>query len=44
MRITRRQPLSAVQLEKFSGYELWENMHYAYVNDSLKKHGIRIFS
>ena len=33
-----------VQLEKFSGYEQWENMHYAYVNDSLKKHGIRIFS
>lgn len=33
-----------VQIEKFSGYEQWENMHYAYVNDSLKKHGIRIFS
>lgn len=31
------------QLEKFSGYQQWENMHYAYVNDSLKKHGIRIF-
>lgn len=31
-------------LEKFSGYTKWENMHYAYVNDSLKKHGIRIFS
>ena len=32
-----------VELEKFSGYQQWENMHYAYVNDSLKKHGIRIF-
>lgn len=31
------------QLENFSGYQQWENMHYAYVNDSLKKHGIRIF-
>ncbi len=31
------------QLEKFSGYQQWENMHYAYVNDSLKKHGIHIF-
>ena len=31
------------QLEKFRGYQQWENMHYAYVNDSLKKHGIRIF-
>lgn len=32
-----------VELEKFNGYRQWENMHYAYVNDSLKKHGIRIF-
>ncbi|MGN1341355.1 MAG: tubulin-like doman-containing protein [Oscillospiraceae bacterium] len=32
-----------VELEKFNGYQQWENMHYAYVNDSLKKHGIRIF-
>lgn len=31
------------QLEKFNGYQQWENMHYAYVNDSLKKHGIHIF-
>jgi len=32
-----------VELEKFPGYEQWENLHYAYVNDSLKKHGIHIF-
>lgn len=33
----------AVKLEAFKDYEQWENMRYAYVNDSLKKHGIRIF-
>lgn len=33
-----------VELEKFNGYQQWENMEYAYVNDSLKKHGIRLFS
>ncbi|MDE6030162.1 MAG: hypothetical protein K2G32_00885 [Oscillospiraceae bacterium] len=33
-----------VKLESFKGYDLWENMRYAYVNDSLKKHGIHIFS
>ncbi len=33
----------AVKLEGFKDYEQWENMRYAYVNDSLKKHGIRIF-
>lgn len=32
-----------VQLDKFPDYIQWENMHYAYVNDSLKKHGIHIF-
>lgn len=32
-----------VQLEQFDGYQQWENMHYAYANDSLKKHGLRIF-
>lgn len=32
-----------VRLEKFKDYEQWENMCYAYVNDSLKKHGIHIF-
>ncbi|MBE6902860.1 MAG: hypothetical protein E7478_10315 [Ruminococcaceae bacterium] len=32
-----------VQLDKFPDYDQWENMHYAYVNDSLKKHGIHIF-
>lgn len=31
------------QLEQFSGYQQWENMHYAYANDSLKKHGLKIF-
>lgn len=33
----------AVKLEDFPDYEKWENMRYAYVNDSLKKHGIHIF-
>lgn len=33
-----------VQLNAFKGYDQWENMRYAYVNDSLKKHGIHIFS
>lgn len=33
----------AVKLEEFKNYEQWENMRYAYVNDSLKKHGIHIF-
>ncbi len=32
-----------VKLEDFPDYTQWENMHYAYVNDSLKKHGIHIF-
>ncbi|MGN1109766.1 MAG: hypothetical protein ACI4RK_10350, partial [Oscillospiraceae bacterium] len=32
-----------VRLEAFKDYNHWENMHYAYVNDSLKKHGIHIF-
>ena len=32
-----------VQLSAFPDYDQWENMHYAYVNDSLKKHGIHIF-
>lgn len=32
-----------VTLSGFKGYEQWENMRYAYVNDSLKKHGIHIF-
>ncbi|MBS7370231.1 MAG: hypothetical protein KIG62_08860 [Oscillospiraceae bacterium] len=32
-----------IKLSSFNGYEKWENMRYAYVNDSLKKHGIRIF-
>lgn len=33
-----------VRLEGFRDYNQWENMRYAYVNDSLKKHGIHIFS
>lgn len=32
-----------VMLKNFKNYEQWENMRYAYVNDSLKKHGIHIF-
>lgn len=35
--------MADVQLDKFPDYVQWENMHYAYVNDSLKKHGIHIF-
>lgn len=35
---------AGARLEDFKGYQQWENMHYAYVNDSLKKHGIHIFS
>lgn len=31
------------RLEDFNGYQQWENMHYAYINDSLKKHGMKIF-
>lgn len=33
----------AIKLSEFRNYEQWENMRYAYVNDSLKKHGMRIF-
>ncbi len=33
-----------VRLDGFKDYNHWENMRYAYVNDSLKKHGIHIFS
>lgn len=33
-----------VRLETFNDYPQWENMHYAYINDSLKKHGIHIFA
>lgn len=33
----------AVKLNEFKDYEQWENMRYAYINDSLKKHGMRIF-
>lgn len=32
-----------VKLERFRDYEQWENMRYAYVNDSLKRQGIHIF-
>ena len=32
-----------IQLSDFKDCEQWENMRYAYVNDSLKKHGIHIF-
>lgn len=33
----------AVKLSEFKDFEQWENMRYAYVNDSLKKHGMHIF-
>ena len=32
-----------VKFDGFKDYNQWENMRYAYVNDSLKKHGIHIF-
>lgn len=32
-----------VRIDKFRDYEQWENMRYAYVNDSLKRQGIHIF-
>ena len=32
-----------VKIDEFKDYNQWENMRYAYVNDSLKKHGIHIF-
>lgn len=32
-----------VRFDKFRDYEQWENMRYAYVNDSLKRQGIHIF-
>lgn len=34
---------AGVKLDQFKDYKQWENMRYAYVNDSLKKHGIHIF-
>ena len=33
----------SVKLSEFRNYEQWENMRYAYVNDSLKKHGMLLF-
>ncbi len=38
-----QQVKGGVKLDEFKDYEQWENMRYAYVNDSLKKHGIHIF-
>lgn len=32
-----------VKIDGFKDYNQWENMRYAYVNDSLKKQGIHIF-
>lgn len=37
------QVKGGVRLDKFRDYEQWENMRYAYVNDSLKRQGIHIF-
>lgn len=39
-----QQVVGGVKLDQFKDYEQWENMRYAYVNDSLKKHGIHIFT
>lgn len=38
-----QQMKGGVKLDQFKDYQQWENMRYAYVNDSLKKHGIHIF-
>lgn len=38
-----QQVRGGVKLDEFKDYQQWENMRYAYVNDSLKKHGIHIF-
>lgn len=37
------EQVKAVKIDQFKDYKQWENMRYAYVNDSLKKHGIHIF-
>ncbi len=37
------QTKSSVKLEGFKDYNQWENMRYAFVNDGLKKQGIKIF-
>ena len=37
------QTKNGVQLNKFKDYNQWENMRYAFVNDGLKKQGIKIF-
>ena len=37
------QTKSSVKLEEFKDYNQWENMRYAFVNDGLKKQGIKIF-
>lgn len=34
---------NGVKLEDFKDYNQWENMRYAFVNDGLKKQGIKIF-
>lgn len=39
-----QQMKGGVKLDRFKDYQQWENMRYAYVNDSLKKHGIHIFN
>ncbi len=42
--VIAQQVVGGVRLDQFKDYEQWENMRYAYVNDSLKKHGIHIFT
>lgn len=37
------QSKNGVRLEDFKEYNQWENMRYAFVNDGLKRQGIKIF-
>lgn len=37
------QTKNGVKLEDFKDYNQWENMKYAFVNDGLKRQGIKIF-
>ena len=37
------QTKNGVRLEDFKDFSQWENMRYAFVNDGLKKQGIKIF-
>ncbi|MCH5204501.1 MAG: hypothetical protein J1F03_07115 [Oscillospiraceae bacterium] len=37
------QTKNGVKLENFKDYNQWENMRYAFVNDGLKRQGIKLF-